>query len=409
MIDAAAAKDIILKNTENFGFEEVPFLKSVGRVLKENIYADRPFPPFNRVAMDGIAIVYHEFNNGRREFPIAGIQAAGSEQETMHNAAHCYEVMTGASLPKNTDTVVRYEDVEIKNGIAKILVSTINKGQNIHKKGTDQEEGSILIQQNTIISPAEIGIIATVGKSTVKVAKTPKVIVISTGNELVEVSEKPLDHQIRRSNVYTLVSLLEKINIPAETAHLTDDKQTLKEKIRQYLVDFDALLFSGAVSKGKYDFLPEVLEELGVQKEFHRVSQRPGKPFWFGSTLTTTQKKEPNKNTVVFAFPGNPISTYVNCMVYFYSWFFASNGVTIETKTAILKETVQFKPNLTYFLQVKLAYRYGHWIAMPVKGNGSGDLANLTKADGFLEIPKSEASEFKEGSVFPVITYRDCY
>ncbi|WP_233188640.1 hypothetical protein [Tenacibaculum sp. SG-28] len=96
-------------------------------------------------------------------------------------------------------------------------------------------------------------------------------------------------------------------------------------------------------------------------------------------------------------------------MVYFYSWFFASNGVTIETKTAILKETVQFKPNLTYFLQVKLAYRYGHWIATPVKGNGSGDLANLTKADGFLEIPKSEASEFKEGSVFPVITYRDCY
>ncbi|WP_233188641.1 molybdopterin molybdotransferase MoeA [Tenacibaculum sp. SG-28] len=291
MIDVAAAKDIILKNTENFGSEEVPFLKSVGRVLKENIYADRPFPPFNRVAMDGVAIVYHEFNNGTREFPIAGIQAAGSEQETMHNAAHCYEVMTGASLPKNTDTVVRYEDVEIKNGMAKIRVSTINKGQNIHKKGTDQEEGSILIQQNTIISPAEIGIIATVGKSTVKVAKTPKVIVISTGNELVEVSEKPLDHQIRRSNVYTLVSLLEKINIPAETAHLTDDKKTLKEKIRQYLVDFDALLFSGAVSKGKYDFLPEVLEELGVRKEFHRVSQRPGKPFWFGSTLTTTKKR----------------------------------------------------------------------------------------------------------------------
>lgn len=409
MIDVAAAKDIILKNTRNFGAEEVPFLKSVGRVLKENVYADRPFPPFNRVAMDGIAIVYEKFNSGTREFPIAGIQAAGSEQQILNNEAHCYEVMTGASLPKNTDTVIRYEDVAIKNGIATILVPSINKGQNIHRKGSDQAEGSILIQQNTIISAAEIGVLATVGKSHVKVARVPKVIVISTGNELVEVSEKPLAHQIRRSNVYTLVSLLEKLNIHAETAHLTDDKQTLKEKIKQYLVDFDALLFSGAVSKGKYDFLPEVLEELGVQKEFHRVSQRPGKPFWFGRNFGVSTKQERAKNTVVFAFPGNPISTYVNCMVYFYNWFFASLGVTTKIKTAILKESIQFKPNLTYFLQVNLDYRFGHWIATPVRGNGSGDLASLVKADGFLEIPKTEETEFTEGSVFPVLTYRDTY
>ncbi|WP_373942040.1 molybdopterin molybdotransferase MoeA [Polaribacter sejongensis] len=239
-------------------------------------------------------------------------------------------------------------------------------------------------------------------------------MIVSTGDELVGVDEIPLEHQIRRSNVFTLVSLLERLNIPSETAHITDDKPILKSKIENYLQEYDVLLFSGAVSKGKYDFLPEVFDELGVEKLFHKVAQRPGKPFWFGrkSFLNENDLNSDNqtndkykKNTIVFGFPGNPISTFVNCVAYFYPWYYKSVDIKAETETAILNADVSFKPNLTYFLQVKLSSRFGHLIATPIIGNGSGDLASLVKTDAFIQLP-NDKTEFKKGEVFPIIRYR---
>ncbi|GGG94279.1 molybdopterin molybdenumtransferase MoeA [Polaribacter pacificus] len=395
MISVEEALQIVIDSAQDFGVEEIPFIQSAGRILKEQIKADRDFPPFNRVAMDGIAIAYSSFKNGQRSFKIEGIQAAGSEQISLQNLENCIEVMTGAVLPNKCDAVIRYEDVFIENGIATISIDAVTDGQNIHQKGKDEKAGDVLIKQNTIISAAEIGVLATVGKSTVKVAKQPKVMIVSTGDELVAVDDVPLAHQIRRSNVFTLVSLLEKLHIPSETAHLTDDKPILKEKIKSFLATYDVLLFSGAVSKGKFDFLPEVLAELGVVKSFHKVAQRPGKPFWFGQT----------KNSSVFAFPGNPISTFVNCLAYFYPWYFKSIGVELQEENAILSEDVSFKPNLAYFLQVQLSYRYGHLIASPITGNGSGDLASLVKADAFIQLPANQ-NEFKKGEVFKIIRYR---
>ena len=396
MITIEEAKQIILNSTQKFGVVEVPFLKSIGRVLKENIVADRDFPPFNRVAMDGIAIDFYSFHKGQREFLVEGIQPAGSPQISLQNSNNCLEVMTGAVLPNNTNVVIRYEDVIIENGVAKIQVEEVKSFQNIHEKGKDRKEADVLIHQNKIISAAEIGVLATVGKSTVRVAKQPKVMIISTGDELVSTEEKPKPHQIRRSNVFTLVSFLERIKIKSETDHITDDKPILKQKIESYLKDYDVLLFSGAVSKGKFDFLPEVLEELKVEKLFHRVAQRPGKPFFYGKTSSCN----------VFGFPGNPISTFVNCLAYFYPWYFKSLDVEIEEETAILTEDVNFKPNLSYFLQVKLSDKFGHLLATPIKGNGSGDLASLVNADAFIELPKTENIEFKKGDNFPIIRYR---
>ena len=395
MISVKEALQIVLNNTKDFGVEEVPFLKSLGRVLKEDIIADRDFPPFNRVAMDGIAINYHFFANGKRDFLTEGIQAAGAAQKIMNVDVNCIEVMTGAVLPENTDTVIRYEDVEINDGIATIRVDNVAKGQNIHQKGKDRNVNEILIPKNKIITAAEIGVIATVGKAMIKVAKTPKVVIVSTGDELVEVNEVPLPHQIRRSNSFSLVSLLEELNVRAETSHISDDKELLQEKISDYLNNYDVLLFSGAVSKGKYDFLPEVLDNLGVEKLFHRVAQRPGKPFWFG-------RKEGKS---VFAFPGNPVSTYVNCLVYFYSWWAKSAGFQQIEETVILGEDVSFKPQLTCFLQVRIDIKFGHLVAFPIKGNGSGDLASLVQADGFIELPE-EQTEFKKGETFSFIRYR---
>jgi len=355
--------------------------------------------------MDGIAISFNAFAEGKSVFHIEGVQAAGSAQLTLKNASNCFEVMTGAVLPNNVDTVIRYEDLNIIDQSATITIDDITKGQNVHPQGKDRKVNDVLIKKNCVLSPAEIGVLATVGKSSVVVAKQPKIMIISTGDELVEVAENPLAHQIRRSNVYTLVSLLEKLGIKAETAHITDDKTQLNEKIDQFLSSYDALLFSGAVSKGKFDFLPDVFDELGVEKLFHKVTQRPGKPFFFG-VADRLNSKQKNIKIPVFAFPGNPVSTFLGCIKYFYPWYKKSVDLVFENfDKAILAEDFTFKPKLTYFLQVRLENKKGLLVAVPVIGNGSGDLANLSNADGFLELPDNQ-SDFKTGEAFPILKYR---
>jgi molybdopterin molybdotransferase len=299
-------------------------------------------------------------------------------------------------LSNGVNTVIPYELISIKNGIASINTKEVKEYKNIHKKGKDRKKNDVILKKNTLIASADIGVLATVGKDNVLVAKQPKVMIISTGDELVEVNQKPEVYQIRRSNVYTLVSLLKKLNIDTDNIHITDDKAQLKTKIKEILTNYDVLLFSGAVSKGKYDFVPEILDELGVEKLFHRVSQRPGKPFWFG-------KKE---ETTIFAFPGNPVSTFVSCLRYFYPWYKKSVELPYQNnKFAVLNEDYIFKPDLTYFLQVKLNNNNGTIFATPITGNGSGDLANLASVDAFLELPKGK-SEFLKGEAFPILEFR---
>ena len=337
-------------------------------------------------------------------FAIEGVQAAGSPQKTLKNSESCLEVMTGAILPKNTDAVIPYELVAIENGNATVNLDEVKELQNIHLQGRDRAKGEIVIEKNTLVTPAEIGVLATVGKAKVKVVGQPKILIVSTGNELVEVTETPLAHQIRRSNVYSLISLLKRLSIEADTRHLTDDKENLKRQIQTYLETYDVLLFSGSVSKGKFDFLPEVLEELGVEKLFHKVKQRPGKPFWFGQRAAVEVRGVENKTTI-FAFPGNPVSTYVNCLKYFYPWYQKSIGIAATKETAVLSVDFNFKSSMTYFLQVKLENKAGALVAIPQIGNGSGDLTNLVDADAFLELP-ADKTEFKKGEFYPILRYR---
>ena len=396
LIDVKDALSIVLKETVAFGVEEIDFNESLERVLRENITADREMPPFNRVSMDGIALKTSVFESGRREFKVESVQGAGSEQLVLGNEDHCIEAMTGAMLPVGTDAVIPYEMIKIDNGIAHVKIDEIQYFQNIHTQGLDRKKNELLIPENTKISSAEIGVFATVGKSKVRVSTLPKVAIVSTGDELVEVNEFPKPYQIRKSNVHTLYSLLKRFKITPDLFHISDSKDQLRNKINSLLEKYDVLMFSGAVSKGKFDFLPEILNELGVIKRFHKVRQRPGKPFWFG-------KKD---QTTIFAYPGNPVSTFISCLKYFVPWLHKSIHLGIEgTNFAILGEDFYFKPELTYFLQVKIINKEGRLIAYPTVGNGSGDLANLTNNDGFLELP-SNRTEFKKGDVFPLIQYR---
>lgn len=394
MITFEEAYRIVLDNSRDFGVTEVPLLDSVGRVLRENWVADRDFPPFDRVMMDGIAIMYNQSVGKGGRFVIEDVAAAGNPQKQLSDPKQCLEVMTGAILPLQTDTVIRYEDIEIKDGSATLMVD-VKKGQNIHKQGMDIGRGDLLLKSDKTISTADIGIGASIGKSKVKVSKLPSTLIVSTGDELVSINQSPQNHQIRMSNVYQIATVLEDcFGIESEMIHLSDDKQNIKENLEKELSEKDLIILSGGVSKGKFDYIPEVLGSLGVEKLFHRVKQRPGKPFWFGT--------HPNGCTV-FALPGNPISSYMCIQVYLKDWLSRSlKAEEHSLKYAKLAEDFTFNPDLTYFLETRLEINEKtELLAWPQKGNGSGDLANLSRAHAFIRLPKDE-NHFKKGDLFPI-------
>ncbi len=398
MIEVSEAIQIILGHAISLPKVTIPIEKSVGRVLMEEIVADQDFPPFDRVMMDGIAIDFKSFENGQRAFKIEGIQAAGQERMILKNPQSCLEAMTGAVLPKGCDSVVQYEWLEIdkEKGIARIIEEGVELGKNIHRKGEDKKAGDLLMSGGRTISAAEVAILASVGKEEVVVTKHPKVAIISTGDELVDIGEKPLPHQIRRSNVHALHAELFKLGIKGDLFHLRDEKEELLKSIDKILKDHDVLLLSGGVSMGKFDFLPEVFKELNVTQLFYKIRQKPGKPFWFG--------KKGDKS--VFAFPGNSVSTFLCFHRYFMPWLQKSLGIKPgETEYASLSEDIYIKTDFTFFLQVRLSSnKEGVLVAYPRFGRGSGDHANLLDSDGFLQL--SGGNEYKKGMAFPVFRFR---
>ncbi|HEY0741328.1 MAG TPA: molybdopterin molybdotransferase MoeA [Chryseosolibacter sp.] len=395
MISVSEATAAILNHLYHPQTHQLKIENAVGHVLAEVITADRDFPPFDRVTMDGIAINFESWQEGKRILPIEKMAAAGTPQSNLGNKANAIEVMTGAILPAGTDTVIRYEDLIIKDAVAQIQQVEIMKGQSIHRKGQDAKQGEVLLEPGLKLSAAEIALLASVGKSEVKVYTFPKTAIIGSGDELVAVNETPFPHQIRRSNTYAIESAMQRIGWGAKQFHLADDKEVLRHSLEKLLAEHDVLVLSGGVSKGKFDFIPSVLEQLGVKKVFHEVSQRPGKPFWFG---VKNEKR-------IFALPGNPVSTFMCFHRYILPWVSKSLGLDAQPEFAILAKDFSFNPRLTYFLQVSVKNETGKLMAYPDPGGGSGDFANLKKIDGFLELPL-EKSEFKAGEVFPFIPFR---
>ena len=394
------ALSILEAHKSQFPIETRKLEDSIGAYLAEDLVADRDFPPFDRVTMDGIAIAFESFESGQREYGIEATAPAGAPQKSLQNPKKCIEVMTGAILPKGVDTVIRYEDLNIANGTVTIQLDVLQRKQNLHFQGIDILKQKTIVPKGKRLSSAEINIAAAVGKDYLKVRKMPKVVIISTGDELVPVHATPKLHQIRRSNVYGIQATLKEWGIFAELQHLPDDKAVMEAMIFDFLAKYDLLIFTGGVSKGKFDYLPEVLESLHIQKHFHKIQQRPGKPFWFGTN------KEGKK---IFALPGNPVSSFVCVYVYFQFWLNKSLGIEQPKLYVTLNSDVEFNPDLIYFLEATLhSNTDGTLVAEPVKGNGSGDFANLVKTDGFLVLPQNK-SKFLKGEVYPFVSYRSKY
>ena len=393
MITVNEAEHIIMQQVTDYGTQQVPLSSATGYTLAEDIITDRDLPPWHRPTVDGIAISYASYEVGTRTFTIVATLAAGATPIDITAPTECVEIMTGGPLPETTDTVIRYEDISINNGIATINIAEVKKGQNIHRRGKDKLQGDVVATRNTLITPALISIAASAGKGTLTVKKPPRVVIITTGNELVDVHEQPTPFQIRRSNNHTIAAALLPYHITADMLHIPDDPIITREQIAMCLTSCDVILLSGGVSMGKYDYVPQVLAELSVATLFHKVQQRPGKPFWFGKH---------SNGTLVFAFPGNPVSVFMCLHRYFIPWLQASLSVPSSPKYAVLDKDINFAIPLQYFAQVNVTVNeQGQLSAMPIEGNGSGDFANLLDSNAFIELPL-EKDQFIKGEAYRI-------
>ena len=389
MVSVEEALHLVLENAISAKIESVDFQASLGRILAEDLVADRDFPPFDRVTMDGIALAFSALGAGQKNFRIQEMQAAGDEQKTLESPQNCIEIMTGAVLPKNTDTVIRYEDLEIENGIATILAE-IKPNQNVHFQGQDKLSGQVLVRKGKVINASHVAIAASIGKQNLAVWALPKTAIVSSGDELVGITDVPLPHQIRLSNVFAIAAILKKISAEVDIFHLNDTLDSSISKIEELLKNYDVLIFSGGVSMGKKDFIPQALSKNSVKEIFHKIAQKPGKPMWFGK----------NDKVVVFALPGNPVSTYLCTIKYVLPWLKKHLGILEEQNSSvILTEDINFKPKLNYFLQVKILNDQGCHYATPLKHHGSGDFISLAEADGFIELPFRESGLFLKGEI----------
>src|SRR5690349_7087296 len=266
MVTVSEASSIIQEVLFRPSVATVDIADAVGRVLAEEVHADRDLPPFNRATMDGIAIAFSSFTQGRREFQVKGTLPAGVAPFTIENPTQCIEIMTGAVVPDATDTVVRYEDIRVENGKAIISVEDITKGQNIHRQGADAINNALLLQPSQKISPAEIALPASIGRRNIKVFQPPRIGVVSTGDELVPVDATPKPWQVRVSNAYAVAAALNEIGMRSSLFHLSDDEKSINDGIKSVLDAHDVIILSGGVSKGKFDHVPSALSKQGDRK-----------------------------------------------------------------------------------------------------------------------------------------------
>lgn len=385
MLTPAEAESAIAAAVAPVSHEPVPLSAAAGRILRTALRAERDSPPFDRVAMDGIAFARGAGN--RRRFRIAGIQAAGAPVLALSSEADCFEVMTGAVMPRGCDTVVPVEQVETADGHAGLRPGCeVAPWRHVHRRGADARAGDVLLPAGTRLAAPELAIAASAGHAELQVSRAPRIAILTTGDELVEPGEPILEHQVRRSNAYGLAGALTLAGFaPAANLQLPDREDAISAALAAALEQHDVLVLSGGVSAGRFDFVPGVLASLGVQAAFHGIAQRPGRPMWFGSLAS---------GTLVFALPGNPVSVLVCLARYVVPALGRLVAMSSQTPPQVaLARDFTFEKRLACFLPVALGYdQQGRTLAEPRPTGGSGDFIALAGTDGFVELPAGPAT-----------------
>ena len=370
-----------------FEKESIRLEQASGRVLAENIYADRDYPPFNRAAMDGYAIMESDWQKGIRQYNITATIFTGQPAFIPLVSGSCYKIMTGAATPECANIIIRREDAEELEDSVVLQAETIRPYQNIAPQGEDCKSGALLLTAPLKCTPQLISLLATVGKVTLQVYKLPEVAVITTGDEVVDPASSPGPFQIRNTNQYLLRSLLGQWGIqPVLCLHVSDNIEKLTEALTQALTS-GLVIINGAVSAGDADHVPAVLHKLGVKTLFHKVAIRPGKPLLLGTAPS---------GALVFALPGNPLSCLTTFTIfveqYLYRCFgFGSRPVQIRP---LLQDRVK-KHALTEFFPVS-ANETGALSPLPF--NGSGDVTACINANG-LAMQEAGSSQLKKNEL----------
>ena len=376
MISVKEALSIILHQSRNFGTTTLSINDATGRVLTEDIHADRDYPPFHRAAMDGFALRSVDFlEKGIRTYQIIDELFAGGTSTLVPKEGQCLRIMTGAATPTDYDAIIRIEDCIVNGTQVTFDVAALKKGQNIAKKGEDAKAGELILSKNIRLFAPEIAALAVTGKAQVLVHQQPKIAVISTGDEVIPVGKEVKPHQIRDSNAYALEAFLHTYGIPITYRTLVPDSKELLSKTIQDVLDYDIVIFSGGVSMGEADFVPGILVDCGVQNLFHKVKLKPGKPIWFGKLPL---------GGVVFGLPGNPMSCQV-CYKIFIEPFLRqclglSHALTLQLPLLVdKKKSVKLDQYFPCVLE-------GGGIR-PLVVNGSGDITSTLHSHGLAVHP----------------------
>lgn len=390
MISYAHAKQILLEHMPDCGAELCELSAATGRVLREPVRVDRDLPPYDRVMMDGYAL---RSSDGKLSsvFRVEGVALAGSPAATLSQMPFsCMEVMTGAPLPHGCDVIVPIEFTQVlEDGVIQIQEHAARApGLHVHRAGSDARSGEIALPRGQRMGSREIGVAASCGAAMVTVARAPRIAIQPTGDELVAVIAQPLSHQIRQSNGHALAAGLAREGFASEVRSVMSDDVTVAE-VEALLRGAELILFTGAVSKGKKDFVPHVLAQLGCDCLFHGVAQRPGKP------LGVWKFQE---RTIIIALPGNPVSALMGLHAMVMPALRRAQGQRATPPHLVtLVEAAVTPPGLALHLPVAHVSE-GKVRAVPA--NNSGDFMGLLHSDGWVTIPAgaglAEVYEFQQ-------------
>jgi molybdopterin molybdotransferase len=381
-LKVSEAQQIIIDAVGTMGVESVALAQSLGRVLGEDVRANRDQPPYDVSAMDGYALRSADVGNVPVTLAVSEDIKAGDMPSKTVQAGQCARIMTGAPVPQGADAVLRVEDTQaLSDGRVQINCS-VKIGNDIRYRGESMRDGEVVLTAGTEIVPGVVGMLAMVKAANIKVYRQPRVAILSTGDELEGLNDAFDANKIPDANSYALMAQVQALGIqPVLLGIARDDPDELRRHLQTGL-QYDALLVSGGTSVGVHDYVRPTLQALGVEMKFWRVSMKPGHPMAFGST----------DKTFVFGLPGNPVSSMV-CFEQFVlpalRRMMGCPRLHRRTVAARLTHDVKHKHSRTEFVRVTLRSEEGGYAATSTGAQGSGILPSMAKADGLLVVPAS--------------------
>jgi molybdopterin molybdotransferase len=383
MISVEKALKTILINFQPLGLEKINILEARKRVIGEDIFAPHNIPSADNSAMDGYAVRHIDTKGATQDKPL---HFKIIKKIKKGEAAR---IMTGAVIPEGADSVIRQEDTK-KNGKTIVIYTSAEKGQNIRFAGEDVQKGELVVNKGSALRPADIGMMAALGKAFISVYQRPRVAIMSTGDELVDIEINPPLGKIINSNSYSLAAqVLECGGIPIMLGISKDKKLDLQEKFKTAL-HADVIISSGGVSVGDFDFVKDVMGEIGNAMHFWQVAMRPGKPLAFGAI----------ESVPLFGLPGNPVSAMVSFEQFVRPSLLKMQGhrkIFRQTAKAICAEEIQKSAGFKHFIRAIVKKEKDQYIASITGDQGSGILKSMVMANALIVMRENE-TRIKKGS-----------